>query len=164
VRDLAVLFSHLLTTVARLAGPGGARSVVRESVLAKHQLLILNRSRKRWETGRVPAVLQRASYACGAGREASGAEPRPNRRSGESPRVSVAAALSWAVSHAEGRVTAPSIAARHQQRSTNSPLTRYTRPECQPSFACCRQPYDGVPAGAADRHSMELQTLSVQPG
>jgi hypothetical protein len=38
---------HLLVTIARLAGPGGARSVVAESVLAKHQLLILNRSRKR---------------------------------------------------------------------------------------------------------------------
>ena len=47
MRDLAVLFLHLLTTVARLAGPGGARSVVAESVLVKHQLLILNRSRKR---------------------------------------------------------------------------------------------------------------------
>jgi len=47
VRDLAVLVLHLLTTIARLAGPGGARSVVAESVLVKHQLLILNRSRKR---------------------------------------------------------------------------------------------------------------------
>jgi putative transposase len=47
VRDLAVLFLHLLTTVARLARPGGARSVVAESVLVKQQLLILNRSRKR---------------------------------------------------------------------------------------------------------------------
>jgi hypothetical protein len=47
VRDLPVLFLHLLATVARLAGPGGARSVVAESVLVKHQLLILNRSRKR---------------------------------------------------------------------------------------------------------------------
>jgi hypothetical protein len=47
VRDLAILFLHLLTTVARLAGPGGARSVAAESVLVKHQLLILNRSRKR---------------------------------------------------------------------------------------------------------------------
>jgi putative transposase len=45
VRDLAVLFLHLLATVARLAGPGGARAVVAESL--KHQLLILNRSRKR---------------------------------------------------------------------------------------------------------------------
>ena len=47
MRDLAVLFPHLLATVARLAGPGGARSVVAESVLVKQQLLILNRSRKR---------------------------------------------------------------------------------------------------------------------
>ena len=47
MRDLAVLFLHLLATVARLAGPGGARSVVAESVLVKHQLLILKRSRKR---------------------------------------------------------------------------------------------------------------------
>ena len=31
MRDLAVLFLHLLATVARLAGPGGARSVVAES-------------------------------------------------------------------------------------------------------------------------------------
>jgi hypothetical protein len=45
VRDLAILFLHLLATVARLAGPGGARAVVAESVLVKHQLLILNRSR-----------------------------------------------------------------------------------------------------------------------
>src|SRR6202795_1431074 len=47
MRDMAVLFLHLLATVARLAGPGGARTVVGESVLVKHQLLILNRSRKR---------------------------------------------------------------------------------------------------------------------
>jgi len=47
VRDLTVLVLHLLETVARLAAPGGARSVVAESVLLKQQLLILNRSRKR---------------------------------------------------------------------------------------------------------------------
>ncbi len=45
VRDLSVLFLHLLATVVRLAGPGGARSVVAESVLVKHQRLIPNRSR-----------------------------------------------------------------------------------------------------------------------
>jgi hypothetical protein len=33
--DLAVLFLHLMATVARLARPGGARSVVAESVLVK---------------------------------------------------------------------------------------------------------------------------------
>ena len=47
MRDLAVLFIHLITTIARLAAPGGARSVVAESVLVKQQLLILNRSRHR---------------------------------------------------------------------------------------------------------------------
>jgi hypothetical protein len=47
MRDLAVLFIHLITTIARLAGPGGARSVVAESVLIKQQLLILNRARHR---------------------------------------------------------------------------------------------------------------------
>ena len=47
MRDLVVLFLHVLATLARLAGPGGSRSVVAESVLVKHQLLILNRSRKR---------------------------------------------------------------------------------------------------------------------
>ena len=45
MRDLAVLFLHLIATVARLAGPGGARSVVAESVFVKQQLL--NRSLKR---------------------------------------------------------------------------------------------------------------------
>src|SRR5207244_2123827 len=45
--DFVILFVHLIATVARLAGPGSARSVVAESVLVKHQLLILNRSRKR---------------------------------------------------------------------------------------------------------------------
>ncbi len=47
MRDLAILFIHLVVTVARLFGPGGARSIVAESLLAKHQLLILNRSRER---------------------------------------------------------------------------------------------------------------------
>src|SRR6516225_1630493 len=47
MRDLAVLFLHILATVARLAGPGGARAVVAESVLVKQQLLMLNRSRQR---------------------------------------------------------------------------------------------------------------------
>ena len=47
MRDLAILFIHLITTVARLLGPGGARSVVAESLLIKHQLLILNRPRGR---------------------------------------------------------------------------------------------------------------------
>jgi len=47
MRDLVILFMHLIVTLARLLGPGGMRSVVAESVLVKHQLLILNRSRAR---------------------------------------------------------------------------------------------------------------------
>lgn len=47
IRDLAILFIHLLVTIARLFRPGGARAVVAESLLVKHQLLILNRSRTR---------------------------------------------------------------------------------------------------------------------
>ncbi len=47
MRDLAILFIHLIVTIARLFGPGGARSVVAESLLVKHQLLIFNRSRER---------------------------------------------------------------------------------------------------------------------
>src|ERR1019366_16421 len=47
MRDLIILFVHVMATFARLAGPGGARSVVAESVLVKQQLLILNRSRRR---------------------------------------------------------------------------------------------------------------------
>jgi putative transposase len=47
MRDLVILFIHLIATFARLLGPGGMRSVVAESVLVKQQLLILNRSRQR---------------------------------------------------------------------------------------------------------------------
>jgi hypothetical protein len=46
VRDLAVLFLHVPTTVARFACPSGARAVGAESVLVKQQLLIFNQSRK----------------------------------------------------------------------------------------------------------------------
>ena len=47
MRDFAIVFVHLIVTLARLARPGGLRSVVAESVLVRHQLLILNRGRKR---------------------------------------------------------------------------------------------------------------------
>jgi len=45
--DILILFVHLIGAVARLAGPGGIRSVVAESALLRHQLLVLNRGRKR---------------------------------------------------------------------------------------------------------------------
>jgi hypothetical protein len=68
--NLAALVLHVLATIARLAGPGGARAVVAES--------------------------------CGAGRESAGIDPRRGWRPRESPLVSLATALSWALSHADG--------------------------------------------------------------
>ena len=47
MRELVILLVHLIATVARLIGPGGVRSVVAESLLVKHQLLIVNRARQR---------------------------------------------------------------------------------------------------------------------
>lgn len=47
LRNLILLFIHLMATIARLLGPGGLRSVVAESLLVKQQLLFLNRSRQR---------------------------------------------------------------------------------------------------------------------
>src|SRR6201987_2173624 len=47
MRDFLILFVHLIVTLARLARPSGLRSVVAESVLVRHQLLILSRGRKR---------------------------------------------------------------------------------------------------------------------
>lgn len=47
MRELATLVIHLIWTVLRLLAPGGVRSVVAESLLLKHQLLILNRPRER---------------------------------------------------------------------------------------------------------------------
>jgi len=47
VSSLFILFTHLLVTLAQLARPGGVRAVAAESLAVKHQLLIMNRSRRR---------------------------------------------------------------------------------------------------------------------
>jgi transposase InsO family protein len=47
MKDLLILLAHLLTTIAKLMGPGGARAVVADSLLMKQQLLVINRSRRR---------------------------------------------------------------------------------------------------------------------
>ena len=47
MRNLIVLLVHVITTILRITRPGGLRSVIAESVLIKHQLLIVNRSRRR---------------------------------------------------------------------------------------------------------------------
>ena len=62
MRDLALLFVHLVVTLVRLAGPGGVRSVVAESLLVNHQLVILNRPRKRAPSLRVSDRLVAGLY------------------------------------------------------------------------------------------------------
>ena len=47
MRDWFVLIAHLIVTTIRTVTPGGARAVIVESLLLKHQLLILKRSRKK---------------------------------------------------------------------------------------------------------------------
>ena len=47
MRDIFTLFLHAIVIIIRLAQPGGLRSVVAESILMRHQVLILNRGRKR---------------------------------------------------------------------------------------------------------------------
>ena len=47
MKDLVVLLMHLMTTLARFMGPGGAKAIIANSLLVKQQLLVINRSRKR---------------------------------------------------------------------------------------------------------------------
>ena len=47
MKDLLALLLHLLTTIAKLLGPGGAKAVVTDSLLMKQQLPVINRSRRR---------------------------------------------------------------------------------------------------------------------
>ena len=47
MRHIFTLFLHAIVIIIRLGRPGGLRSVVAESVLMRHQILILNRGRKR---------------------------------------------------------------------------------------------------------------------
>jgi len=47
MRDFLTLFAHLIMTLVRLMGPGGARPIVAESLSVKHQQLIVNRFHQR---------------------------------------------------------------------------------------------------------------------
>jgi hypothetical protein len=47
MRDWLVLIAHLIVTTIRTIAPGSACAVIAESLLLKHQLLVLNRSRKK---------------------------------------------------------------------------------------------------------------------
>ena len=44
MKDLLLMLAHLLATLAKLLGPGGARAIVADSLVMKQQLLIINRS------------------------------------------------------------------------------------------------------------------------
>ena len=44
---LLILAVHLLATIAKLLRPGGVRSVMAESLLLRHQLIISSRARRR---------------------------------------------------------------------------------------------------------------------
>jgi hypothetical protein len=69
MRDLITLFVHVITTVLRVGQPGGVRTVIAESVLTKHQLLILNRSRRRAPNLRILDRLIAGFCSLGLGRE-----------------------------------------------------------------------------------------------
>src|SRR5262249_16647164 len=47
MRDIFTLVLHAIVTIIRLGQPGGLGSVVAESFLMRHRVLILNRGRKR---------------------------------------------------------------------------------------------------------------------
>jgi len=47
MKVLLLMLAHLLTTLAKLLGAGGAKAIVADSLLMKQQLLIINRSRQR---------------------------------------------------------------------------------------------------------------------
>ena len=47
MRDVLVPLVHLLSTLARLLGPGGTRAVIAETLVMKHQLVIMSRTRRR---------------------------------------------------------------------------------------------------------------------
>jgi putative transposase len=66
MRDVVILLVHLIVTFVRLARPGGLRSVIADSVLVKHQLLILNHGRTRTKEpiGLLHPGVVRTSEAC----------------------------------------------------------------------------------------------------
>src|SRR5580704_18038829 len=63
MRDLPALFAYLMATLANLLGPDGAEAVIAESILLKHQLLIIKRARRRAPNLCVPC----RGCSCGSG-------------------------------------------------------------------------------------------------
>ena len=60
MKTLALLVIHVLTTLAKRAGPGGAKAIIAESVLLKHQQLIAHRS-----AGKTPRLTTSDRFLCG---------------------------------------------------------------------------------------------------
>ena len=56
----ALLVIHVLTTLAKLVGPGGAKAIIAENVLVKHQQLIARRS-----VGKTPKLTTLDKFLCG---------------------------------------------------------------------------------------------------
>jgi hypothetical protein len=47
MKNIFILLAHLLTTAAKLLGPGGAKAIIAETLILKQQLLVVTRSRRR---------------------------------------------------------------------------------------------------------------------
>ena len=60
MKTLALLVIHVLTTLVQHAGPGGAKAIIAESVLLKHQQLIARRS-----VGKTPKLTTSDRFLCG---------------------------------------------------------------------------------------------------
>jgi len=60
MKTLALLVILVLTTLAKRAGPGGAKAIIAESVLLKHQQLIARRS-----VGKTPRLTTSDRFLCG---------------------------------------------------------------------------------------------------
>jgi len=60
MKFLALLLIHVLTTLAKRAGPGGAKAIIAESVLLKHQQLMARRS-----VGKTPRLTTSDRFFCG---------------------------------------------------------------------------------------------------
>jgi putative transposase len=60
MKTLALLVIHVLTTLAKHAGPGGGKAIIAESVLLKYQQLIAHRS-----NGKTPRLTTSDRFLCG---------------------------------------------------------------------------------------------------
>ena len=79
MEELVILLAHLLTTVARLLGPGGAKALMAENLLIKRQLPILTRFR-----GRAPNLAPRDRILPGFLSLSPSTSPIPHSRGGPS--------------------------------------------------------------------------------